>query len=159
MKRISIVGFGHIGSAIATVLSLKSKIIYGIDNNKNFIEKLNKLQCPFEEPYLKKSLLNEIKKQKIICTTDFSYISKSDVIINTVGTPVKNNKVNLSYLNSSMLKISKYVKKNSLIIIKSTVPPQTTQKIYNKYFKGKKVQVCFSPERIAEGKMIKEFKK
>ena len=159
MKRISIVGFGHIGSAIATVLSLKSKIIYGIDNNKNFIEKLNKLQCPFEEPYLKKSLLNEIKKKKIICTSDFSYISKSDVIINTVGTPVKNNKVNLSYLNSSMLKISKYVKKNSLIIIKSTVPPQTTQKIYDKYFKGKKVQVCFSPERIAEGNMIKEFKK
>ena len=58
-----------------------------------------------------------------------------------------------------MQQISKYVKKNSLIIIKSTVPPKTTQEIYNRFFKEKKVLLCFSPERIAEGNMIKEFKK
>ena len=37
MDNIAIVGLGHIGSAIATVLSLKSKIIYGIDNNSKLI--------------------------------------------------------------------------------------------------------------------------
>ena len=89
---------------------------------------------------------------------DYSYV-KSQIIINTVGTPFENNKVNLSYLYSSMQQISKYVKKNSLIIIKSTVPPKTTQEIYNRFFKEKKVLLCFSPERIAEGNMIKEFKK
>ena len=48
MNRVAIIGFGHIGSAIATVLSLKSKIIYGIDNNKEHISKLNNFDCPFE---------------------------------------------------------------------------------------------------------------
>jgi nucleotide sugar dehydrogenase len=159
MESVSIVGFGHIGSAIATVLSEKSKIIYGIDNNKKHIENLNKLECPFEEPYFKKNLIKKIKEKKILCTNDFSYISKSDVIINTVGTPFENNKVNLSYLFSSMKKIAKHAKKNSLIIIKSTVPPRTTIEIYEKYFKRKKILLCFSPERIAEGNMIQEFKK
>ncbi len=159
MKKVAIVGLGHIGSAIATVLSLKSKTIYGIDNNTKHIENLNNFQCPFQEPYLKNALISQIKKKKILCSNDFSSVSKSQVIINTVGTPIQNNKVNLSYLYSSMQKISKYVKKNSLIIIKSTVPPNTTQEIYNKFFKRKKVLLCFSPERIAEGNMIKEFKK
>ncbi len=159
MNRVAIIGFGHIGSAIATVLSLKSKIIYGIDNNKEHISKLNNFDCPFEEPYLKNSLINQVKKKKILCTTDFSYISDSDVIINTVGTPFENNKVNLTNLFSSMQQIAKYVKKNSLIIIKSTVPPKTTSEIYDKFFKRKKILLCFSPERIAEGNMIKEFQK
>ena len=159
MNNIAIVGLGHIGSAIATVLSLKSKIIYGIDNNSKLINSLNDFECPFQEPYLKNSLISKIKKKKIICSNDFSYVAKSQVIINTVGTPFENNKVNLSYLYSSMQQISKYVKKNSLIIIKSTVPPKTTQEIYNRFFKEKKVLLCFSPERIAEGNMIKEFKK
>ena len=64
MNRVAIIGFGHIGSAIATVLSLKSKIIYGIDNNKEHISKLNNFDCPFEEPYLKNSLINQVKKKK-----------------------------------------------------------------------------------------------
>ena len=159
MKNVAIVGLGHIGSAIATVLSLKSKIIYGIDNNIKHIESLNDFECPFQEPNLKNALISQIIKKKILCSNDFSLVSKSQVIINTVGTPIENNKVNLSYLYSSMQKISKYVKKNSLIIIKSTVPPKTTQEIYNKFFKRKKVLLCFSPERIAEGNLIKEFKK
>ena len=159
MKNVAIVGLGHIGSAIATVLSLKSKIIYGIDNNIKHIESLNDFECPFQEPNLKNALISQIIKKKILCSNDFSLVSKSQVIINTVGTPIENNKVNLSYLYSSMQKISKYVKKNSLIIIKSTVPPKTTEEIYNKFFKRKKVLLCFSPERIAEGNMIKEFKK
>ena len=119
MKRVAIIGLGHIGSAIATVLSIKSKIIYGIDNNRKHINNLNNFDCPFEEPNLKNALINQIKKKKIICTNDFSYISKSQVIINTVGTPFENNRVNLSSLFSSMKKISENVKKNSLIIIKS----------------------------------------
>ena len=159
MNKVAIVGLGHIGSAIATVLSLKSKIIYGIDNNIKHIENLNNFKCPFQEPNLKNALISQIIKKKILCSNDFSLVSKSQVIINTVGTPIENNKVNLSYLYSSMQKISKYVKKNSLIIIKSTVPPKTTEEIYNKFFKRKKVLLCFSPERIAEGNMIKEFKK
>ena len=64
MKKVAIVGLGHIGSAIATVLSLKSKTIYGIDNNTKHIENLNNFQCPFQEPYLKNALISQIKKKK-----------------------------------------------------------------------------------------------
>ena len=43
-----------------------------------------------------------------------------------------------------MQQISKYVKKNSLIIIKSTVPPKTTQEIYNRFFKEKSFIMFFT---------------
>ena len=159
MDRISIVGFGHIGSAIATVLSVKSKKIYGLDNNKELIKKFNEGDCPFEEPYLRQKLIPKIRNKKIICTSDYSVISKSNIVINTVGTPIFAKKVDLSYLENSMKKIARFVKKNTLIIIKSTVPPKTTINLYKKFFRNKNVYMCFSPERIAEGNLINEFKK
>jgi len=159
MRKVCIVGFGHIGTAIAAVLAKKADIVYGIDIDRNLIRKLNKFECPFEEPKLKKTLNQYIRDKKIICTTNFSYIRNADVIINVVGTPIYKKKPNLTFLKKSFKKISKYVKKNSLIILKSTVLPETTINIYNKYFTKKNVLMCYSPERIAEGNLMQEFLK
>ena len=43
---ISIIGFGYVGSALASVFLKKSKKIYGIDNDKTKIEKIILIDVP-----------------------------------------------------------------------------------------------------------------
>ena len=83
---------------------------------------------------------------------------QSDVIIVTVGTPLKNNKPNFNQIDNVCKSLLKHCKKNQLIILKSTVMPGTTRKYFSKLFK-KKLFISYSPERIAEGNALKEFKK
>lgn len=154
---ISIIGFGYVGSALASVFLKKSKKIYGIDNDKTKIENLNKKVIDIQEPRLKKKILHGIREKKIEFTSDYKFIKKSNVIIITVGTPYLEGKTNLKDLTKTIEKLAKFVKKNSLIIIKSTVPPGTSQYLYTKYLRNKRINFCYSPERISESNLIKEF--
>ena len=154
---ISIIGLGYVGSALASVFLKKSKKIYGIDNDKTKIENLNKKVIDIQEPQLKKKILHGIREKKIEFTSDYKFIKKSNVIIITVGTPHLKGKTNLKDLTNTIEKLAKFVKKNSLIIIKSTVPPGTSEYLYTKYLRNKRINFCYSPERISESNLIKEF--
>ena len=51
--KISIVGFGYIGSVIGATLSNKGHKVIAIDNNKKTIDELNQGKSEIPEPSLK----------------------------------------------------------------------------------------------------------
>ena len=150
--KISVIGFGHIGSVIASVIASKEFTVVGIDKNKKLINNFLNNDYPISEPGLQELVNKKISDKYLTITHDLESISISDVIIITVGTPLgENNKPNLSHLSETCKEIEPYVKNGQLVLVKSTIPPGTTRKIVHEILSNKKnIDVVFSPERLAE---------
>lgn len=86
---------------------------------------------------------------------------KADVFIICVPTPCiecdGEKKCDLTYLNKAIESIKPYLENGNLIIIESTIPPGTTDDIYKKLSKDKKIYVAHCPERVLPGSILKEL--
>ena len=109
---------------------------------------------------LEKLIKKVISNGQLTATNDYSSIKEADVILITVGTPLKEDgSADKSAINNVVTSISPYIKDGQLIIVKSTVPPFTTENdICTPLRKISKVHVAFCPERLAEGNAIEECK-
>lgn len=162
-KTIAIIGTGRVGLPLALVFADKGFKVYGIDVNQEMIALLKKKKMPFIEKGAGSLLKKHINKN-FIPTSDSSIVGKSDYIILTLGTPVDDNmNPSLVQIDTALKSISPYLKPGQVLILRSTVSPKTTEYVANFLRKLKKIKVgknfylAFCPERIAEGKAIKEL--
>ncbi len=158
--KITIIGFGYIGSVIGAVLSNRGHKVTAIDNNKNCIDELNNGVCHVPEPLLKEMISESVKSGLLSGSISYKDVGTSDVILVTVGTSLSDeNDADLTALHDVFKNLSNYVNEGQVIMIKSTVPPGVTRLLVNKHLGSKdNIFVGFSPERLAEGDAIKELK-
>lgn len=159
---VAVVGIGRVGLPLALFLADKDHLVYGLDIDQDKVNFIAKGQMPFMEDGAA-DLLSKYVGKTFFPTTDFSTIAKSKVIILTLGTPVDEN------MNPSLVQIDKaletarpYLKKDQLLILRSTVSPGTTQYVKSYLseigFKiGSNFFLAFCPERIAEGRSLAEI--
>ena len=152
MKKVLIMGLGYVGINVAYSFSKKIDVI-GYDINKNLID-----QYKNGIDYTNEVGNKKIKSSNIFFTNNSNYISKADIIIVAVPTPVDDNYMpNLKFLYDAVDIILTKIKKGSLIIFESTVSPGTTNNLIKKIEKklsiteGKDFYVGYSPERINPG--------
>ena len=159
--RIAVVGAGYIGAVLSAVLADKGFSVTAIDVNSKLIGIYNKGNSPFKEPGLEELIKKVVSEGTLTASTDISKISDADVILITVGTPLsKDGSADKSAIKSAVNSMKPFIKDGQLIILKSTVPPFTTENDVAKPLrKFAKVQVAFCPERLAEGNAINECKK
>ena len=159
--RIAVVGAGYIGAVLSAVLADKGFSVTAIDVNSKLIEIYEKGSSPFKEPGLEELIKKVVSEGNLTASTDISKISDADVILITVGTPLsKDGSADKSAIKSAVNSMKPFIKDDQLIILKSTVPPFTTENDVAKPLrKFAKVQVAFCPERLAEGNAINECKK
>lgn len=153
-KKICIVGgAGHIGFPLGLVLAKKNSV-YLYDINKNNCEIINKGKSPFFE----ESSENYIKKYKknYLAGQDTNFIKNSDIIIITLSTPVKKNKPDLKNFFTTINYIKKFINKNQLIIIRSSVFPGSIKKI-SYILRNNNCNIAYCPERILQGKSLIEL--
>ncbi|PIP13689.1 MAG: UDP-N-acetyl-D-glucosamine dehydrogenase [bacterium (Candidatus Stahlbacteria) CG23_combo_of_CG06-09_8_20_14_all_34_7] len=154
---IGIVGMGYVGLPLAVEFAKKGFTVYGIDLLREKINMLKRGKSYIVD--VKNIDLREvIKKGKLIPTTDYSVMKKVDCVSIAVPTPLQKSKdPDVSYINSSMNNIKKYLHKNMLIVLESTTYPGTTRELISdeiekEGFKvGKDIFVAFSPERVDPG--------
>tara|TARA_B100001121_G_C18669387_1_gene612960 strand:- start:410 stop:1552 length:1143 start_codon:yes stop_codon:yes gene_type:complete len=155
MNNIHVIGLGYIGFPLACLLAKKKKIIC-VDVDKSKIFNLKKKKLPFKEKELK-NLFNKNFKN-LFFEQNITQKKKISTYIICVPTPLKNNKAELKYLYNVLEELKKILKKNDLVIIESTIPPGTTEKIYKKYdFYKKKINLAYCPERAIPGKTLFEM--
>ena len=163
-KKILVVGLGYVGLTLSLVLAESGFNVIGYDKNKKLVDKIKNKKSPFYEKGIEKYLEDNVNKNLEIVNQP----TPSDIYIITVGTPLnKNNKSpDLSFIKKSIEKISGLIKKNDLIILRSTVPigcsrnfviPIIEKKTKLKF--GKDIFLAFCPERTIEGEAIEELKK
>ncbi|EKE14883.1 MAG: hypothetical protein ACD_12C00257G0004 [uncultured bacterium] len=161
---ISVVGVGRVGLPLALVLANEGLNIFGIGRSQEKINSLNKKIMPFMEKGAEK-LLKKYVNKNLFFTTDYHVIKESEIIILTLGTPVDEN-MNpvMDQIDESFEQMIPFLKKNQLIILRSTISPKTTFYIKEKielrtrFRVGKDIYLAFCPERIAEGNSIIEIK-
>ncbi len=158
---ISIIGgAGHVGFPLGLAFAEVGMKVNLVDLNKKNNDLINSGKLPFKEEKALKILKKNLNRKKISATDDISSCSTSKYILISIGTPV--NQVNLKPETKDLINffhvLKKYIKKNQIIIIRSSVYPGVCDKIY-KILKSKNKNLSYCPERIIQGKSIVELPK
>ncbi len=165
-KKVCVVGLGFVGLTFSLVLSDVGFKVCGYDINRKQVDTINRKRCPFHEEEMV-SYLQRYVGNNFTATSDFDEC-EGDIYIITVGTPVdKKTKIpNIKYVEEAARAIGAKLKKDDLVILRSTVPVGTTRKvvmpILNKLSglaAGIDYYLAFAPERTIAGKAIQELRK
>ena len=78
---------------------------------------------------IEKKLQKTINFSKVKVRTDFENINKADIIIISINFEIQKNKKDFKPLIELIRNIGKKIKKNSLILFETTLPPGTCEKI------------------------------
>jgi len=173
MRRIGVIGAGHVGLVTAACFAKLGHWVICADNDKEKIERIKNLDVPFYEPGLEDVVKETIKNGKLILTTSVVELTqKSEVIFIAVGTPATSDgAADLSYVENVTLEIAKalsHIKKEKpeeniyrLIVEKSTVPVLTGEWVKKTLElmgpTGVEFDVAANPEFLREGNAIKDF--
>lgn len=152
-NKIGVIGLGYVGLPLSLKFAEKNQVI-GFDLSKRRIKELKKGIDVNRE--IKR---NEIFKKKILFSNNPKSLKNSNIFIITVPTPVNSrNEPDLKLLKLACQIVGTYLKKNSIVIIESTVYPGCTEefcvpileKISNLVF-NKDFSCGYSPERVNPG--------
>ena len=161
--KLCMIGTGYVGLVSGVCFSDVGNTVYCVDKDQKKIDLLNKGIVPIFEPGLEEILKKNYNQKRLIFTSDLKKaVTNSDIIFICVGTPTKknSNSADLKYVFSAVKDLKKIIKKYKIIIIKSTVPLSTgdkIEKILINLKKKKLVDVVSNPEFLREGEAIRDF--
>ena len=168
-KSICIIGLGYIGLPTAAMFASRRLNVIGVDIDSKVVEIINSGKIHIVEKNL---------ESKVSSAVESGYLKakekpeEADVYIVTVPTPFRfdhNNepKPDISYVKDAAAAISPFLKKSSLVIIESTCPVGTTEKINDLFsqlrpdlFDEKncaKFNLAYCPERVLPGNILEEL--
>ncbi len=155
---ISIIGgAGHVGFPLGLAFANKNLNVNLIDINNKSLNLIKSGTPPFYEIGAKKILRKCLINNRISFSKDLSSVKKSKFIIVCIGTPInKNLKPQTKQFFNFFSSLFKHVKKEQIIIIRSSVFPGIVHKIFKKYGKINK-NISYCPERIVQSKALVEL--
>ena len=157
--KLSVIGTGYLGATHAACMASLGFDVIGFDTEASKIELLSKGKVPFYEPELEELLSEQIKSGRLTFTNNVADLADADVHFICVGTPqIKNgNAADLTYVNSALESIAKYVKPGGLVVGKSTVPVGTATKLRNRLLElNPKADLAWNPEFLREGFAVED---
>lgn len=171
--RVCVVGLGYIGLPTAAFMAEQGLNVIGVDINRDLVARLNRGEAPpaaKTEPGLKEMV------QRATASGRFRAADKpeeAEVFVIVVPTPFvdeENHEADLSFIKSAAESLAGKLKKGDLVILESTSPVGTTEKMAawlaaarpDLAFPGESagsvdVYVAYCPERILPGQALKEL--
>ena len=164
MPKICVIGLGYIGLPTSVVFARYGFQVIGVDINQDIVEKINSGETHIVEPNLNEQLKLVLKNKSFIAKTD---PVEADIFIIAVPTPYIIGENGIFNPDTSMIfkaieSISKVIQNNNLIILESTSPIGTTEKIYQFVnektgFTSEEVKFAYCPERVLPGNIFNEL--
>ena len=157
--KLSVIGTGYLGATHAACMASLGFEVIGFDIEASKIDLLSKGKVPFYEPELEELLSEQIKSGRLTFINNIADLAEADVHFICVGTPqVKNgNAADLTYVNSALESIAKFVKPGGLVVGKSTVPVGTATKLRNRLLElNPKADLAWNPEFLREGFAVED---
>ncbi|OTX33679.1 UDP-glucose 6-dehydrogenase [Bacillus thuringiensis serovar shandongiensis] len=159
---IAIFGTGYVGLVTGVCLSDIGHRVTCIDIDENKVAKMRAGISPIYEPGLDELMSKNIKENRLSFTTDCRQgIEDADVIYIAVGTPQQvDGSANLKYIEQVALDIAHTLIKDTIVVIKSTVPVGTNDHVKNLIQQNLKadvkVNMVSNPEFLREGSAIQD---
>ncbi len=164
--KISVVGGGYVGIVTGTCFARLGHEVTIIEIDAGKVAAVNNGQPPIYEIGLEE-LLREHAAKNLRASTSFASIASADCVFICVGTPPKpDGSPDLSFIASASASVGTHVKNRAsycCIVVKSTVPPGTTEKIVMPAVlkqagtAGDAIGFAMNPEFLREGRAIEDF--
>ncbi len=168
-KNITIFGQGYVGLPLSLSFAINGCNVIGVDSDVALCSNLSQGKTHQTEKYQGKSIQDVLKEQldkgTYQITSDGAWaVQQADTIIVTVGIPVHDGIPFYDYFDAACQTVAENINRGSLVLIRSTVVPGTTQnrcqsllEDISGYKTGLEIFLAYVPERIAEGKAFEEF--
>ena len=162
---ITVIGTGYVGLVTGACFAKMGNNVYCVDVDEEKIEGLKNNVLPIFEPNLETLVKDSQKREDLHFTTDIKEaLDKTNIIFIAVGTPMsEDGSANLSYIFSAASDIANNISKDSLVVVKSTVPVGTCFKvkehienILKENNKDIKIYIASNPEFLKEGHAIED---
>ncbi len=156
--KVGIVGLGYVGLPLAVEFASKGFYVLGIDTDRTKVENINRGANYIRD--IDDSRLELLTKDgSLEATTMYGRAGEMDIIYICVPTPFTPNKEpDITYIKDATNNIAEHLRKEQLIILKSTTFPETTEKVMLPILEstglkvGKDFYLAYSPERIDPGR-------
>lgn len=165
MKKITVMGLGYIGLPTAITLAGAGFEVCGFDVSERVVDSLRAGKVHIAEPGLQEAFDKAVGGGHLHFSTE---LAPSDVFYISVPTPFYRdengmNKADLKFVESAGRMAAKFVSRDSLVILESTVPPRTTELLARVLSEGSGIpadalHVAHCPERVIPGNMLHELK-
>jgi UDP-N-acetyl-D-mannosaminuronic acid dehydrogenase len=159
MKKVCVIGLGYIGLPTAALLANRGYAVHGTDVVQETVDTINRGEIHIVEPELDtfvKSAVNSGQLKADIIPAE------ADIFIIAVPTPFHKGYVpNIDYVASATKSIAPYIKDGNIVILESTSPVGTTEKMADILGESgvdiSKIYIAHCPERVLPGKIMKEL--
>ena len=161
--KIAVAGTGYVGLVAGVCFAEKGHNVVCVDVDENKVEMMKSGKSPIYEQDLEELMQKNYKEGRIDYTTDYKSAYKdADAIFIGVGTPEQpDGSANLTYVATVSRQIAESVEHDCLVIVKSTVPIGTNDKV-EQFIKDSlpnkniKVEVASNPEFLAQGTAVRD---
>ena len=156
-----IVGLGYVGLPLAVEKAKAGFRTIGFDLQDKKVEMVN-AGHNYIGDVVDEDLAKLAKSKKLSATTDISFIKDVDFIAICVPTPLdEHQEPDISYVRDSVIAVSKYLTKGTMVVLESTTYPGTTEELIKPLLEkgsglecGKDFYLGFSPERVDPGNKL-----
>jgi UDP-N-acetyl-D-mannosaminuronic acid dehydrogenase len=152
-------GCGHVGLPLAIILASKKLKVVAFDTNTQVVATVNSGKIPFDEPGAPEVLTEVLRTKLFSASSDKKLVSTAEHVVVVIGTPVDEHlNPDPEVVPNAVAQLLDVLKDGQHLVLRSTVYPGVT-KLVEKVIvgSGKKIDVSFCPERIAEGKAVEEL--
>jgi UDP-N-acetyl-D-mannosaminuronic acid dehydrogenase len=166
---VSVIGLGYIGLPTAALIASKGIDVIGVDVNRHIVDTVNKGKIHIIENDLDDLVYSAVQSGYLTASMS---PKKSDVYIIAVPTPfMDDHKPDLSFIKSASKLIAKFLESGNLVILESTSPVGTTEKMMEWIREDRPdlsfpdsnddiqsdIFIAHCPERVLPGSIIKEL--
>ena len=160
--KIAVAGTGYVGLVAGVCFAERGHSVVCVDVDEEKISKMKQGISPIYEKDLECLMQKNYKEGRIDYTTDYkSAYKEADTIFIGVGTPeLPDGSANLKYVATVSRQIAESIEKDCLVVVKSTVPVGTNDKveqfIHDSLVHNVKVEVASNPEFLSQGNAVKD---
>lgn len=159
MEKVCVIGLGYIGLPSAALLANRGFEVHGVDIDENAVNLINQGKIHIVEPGLDVFVQSAVHSGHLKASLT---PATADVFILAVPTPFHEGFVpNIDYVISATKSIANFVKKGDLLILESTSPVGTTEKVENALRESgvnvDEIYISHCPERVLPGRIMIEL--
>lgn len=157
--KICVVGLGYIGLPSAALLANRGYQVHGVDISPEVVDTINQGDIHIVEPDLDSFVHSAVHSGHLKASLQ---PEPADIFILAVPTPFHEGFVpNIDYVLSATRAIAPVVKAGDLVILESTSPVGTTEKVAQTLREGgvdtSAVHIAHCPERVLPGHIMREL--
>ena len=168
--KVSVIGLGYIGLPTAAILAARQVVVIGVDVDQHAVDTISQGRVHIVEPELDILVRGAVQTGYLRAVTK---PEKADAFMVAVPTPFKGNyEPDLSYIESATKAIAPVLEKGNMVILESTSPVGTTEKmigwmqevrpdlvfpVFGEDGSDADISVAHCPERVLPGDVVREL--